>query len=334
MSRFQKIFLASAFVVIGFGVAKFLGQPVLPKQPVRPYFLSQLTQTDTSAPAIAGTNSSIRLLPKPSVPQFGVPAANSHAEVSELPRLAGTLAPVGDQTNREPRNLNLNSDPIAPASLGTSSNSFARLRDEAPRAIGVDPQSPATIRRLPSGDSDVPNIAPLNAGDTKVTSSDWPEPPLLRVGHTAGSPPDVTAVPASYVAPAIASVDTQSAPSSWPASELQQNSQQRIHIVSDGDSLERLASRYLSDPHRGREIYELNRAILMSPDILPIGAELRIPERETVSINNLQGPPPSSALIRPSDNVIVDGRSVVNAAAASSEPIIPRAQLAPPMMVQ
>ena len=32
MSRFQKIFLASALVVVGFGVAKFLGQPVLPTQ--------------------------------------------------------------------------------------------------------------------------------------------------------------------------------------------------------------------------------------------------------------------------------------------------------------
>lgn len=49
------------------------------------------------------------------------------------------------------------------------------------------------------------------------------------------------------------------------------------HVVADGDSLAKLAERYLGDAHRAREIYEANREAITSPDLLPIGAELRIP---------------------------------------------------------
>ena len=55
----------------------------------------------------------------------------------------------------------------------------------------------------------------------------------------------------------------------------------RTHIVIDGDSLQRLADRYLDDPARSDEIYQLNRDLLASPDLLPIGVELRIPDRRS-----------------------------------------------------
>lgn len=54
----------------------------------------------------------------------------------------------------------------------------------------------------------------------------------------------------------------------------------RTHIVIDGDTLTRLADRYLDDPQRSPEIYRLNRDILTNPELLPIGVELRIPARE------------------------------------------------------
>jgi hypothetical protein len=53
----------------------------------------------------------------------------------------------------------------------------------------------------------------------------------------------------------------------------------RTHIVIDGDSLAKLADRYLDDPALGNEIYEMNRNVLANPELLPIGVELRIPER-------------------------------------------------------
>ena len=50
-----------------------------------------------------------------------------------------------------------------------------------------------------------------------------------------------------------------------------------VHVVSDGDTLEKLAQRYLGDEARALEIFELNRNTLVNPHQLPIEAELRIP---------------------------------------------------------
>ncbi len=54
---------------------------------------------------------------------------------------------------------------------------------------------------------------------------------------------------------------------------------QRRHRVEDGDTLTRLAVHYLGSADAYRQIYDLNRDVLDSPDLLPIGAELRIPAR-------------------------------------------------------
>lgn len=61
-----------------------------------------------------------------------------------------------------------------------------------------------------------------------------------------------------------------------PPSELPE----RTHVVHSGDSLERLAKRYLGDEGRAIEIFDLNREILENPHLLPIGAELKIPIAE------------------------------------------------------
>lgn len=53
--------------------------------------------------------------------------------------------------------------------------------------------------------------------------------------------------------------------------------QQRTHRIVDGDTLPDLAQRYLGDRSRALEIFEVNRHILPSPEILPIGQEITIP---------------------------------------------------------
>lgn len=53
----------------------------------------------------------------------------------------------------------------------------------------------------------------------------------------------------------------------------------REHRIVDGDTLERLAERYLGDRLRAEEIFELNRDRLRDPNILPVGRRLRIPQR-------------------------------------------------------
>jgi nucleoid-associated protein YgaU len=54
-------------------------------------------------------------------------------------------------------------------------------------------------------------------------------------------------------------------------------SHERVHVVHEGDSLDRLAKRYLGDEGRALEIYDANRELLKNPHVLPLGAELRIP---------------------------------------------------------
>ena len=51
----------------------------------------------------------------------------------------------------------------------------------------------------------------------------------------------------------------------------------RYHRIQDGDTLRALAERYLGDAGQDKAIYKLNRSILVSPDLLPLGQTLRIP---------------------------------------------------------
>jgi len=55
---------------------------------------------------------------------------------------------------------------------------------------------------------------------------------------------------------------------------------EEMHTIVDGDTLASLAEHYLGSSTRQMEIYELNKDMLTSPDLLPIGTTLRIPPRQ------------------------------------------------------
>ena len=73
-----------------------------------------------------------------------------------------------------------------------------------------------------------------------------------------------------------------------------------IHIVRDGDTLSDLARGYLGSSSRYMEIFEANRDILRSAELLPIGAGLRIPtakapwSREAAPQGTVAAPPTST----------------------------------------
>jgi hypothetical protein len=52
----------------------------------------------------------------------------------------------------------------------------------------------------------------------------------------------------------------------------------RTHVIRPGDTLSGLASHYLGSSARYREIYDLNRKVLKSPDDLPDGVTIVIPD--------------------------------------------------------
>lgn len=58
---------------------------------------------------------------------------------------------------------------------------------------------------------------------------------------------------------------------------FEEPSSARTHVVTDGDTLPKLAERYLGAAGRWPELYQANRAVLNDPDLLPIGARLVAP---------------------------------------------------------
>jgi nucleoid-associated protein YgaU len=54
------------------------------------------------------------------------------------------------------------------------------------------------------------------------------------------------------------------------------------HKIADGDTLPALAERYLGSANRAMEIFEANRGVLASPQLLPIGVELKLPPRQVL----------------------------------------------------
>lgn len=57
----------------------------------------------------------------------------------------------------------------------------------------------------------------------------------------------------------------------------------RRHRVQDGDTLSELALKYLGSAERYHEIVDANRQVLSSPDLLPVGVELTIPDRGEIA---------------------------------------------------
>jgi nucleoid-associated protein YgaU len=53
----------------------------------------------------------------------------------------------------------------------------------------------------------------------------------------------------------------------------------RQYTLRDGDTLEKLAERFLGSRARSAEIYEANRRQLARPDLLPVGTTIMIPPR-------------------------------------------------------
>lgn len=338
MSRFQKIFFASVLVIVGFSVAKFLGQPVLPKQVAQalqaPRFLTPVGDQPVAWDVgSAQITTGVRLLPDMSAARSGVPAASDVAVAPEPPRLGNAIAPVAAtsenaDTSAPPRMLDFG--PVTSTPIGESGASRARLRNEAPRSVGIDPQSPAAIHRAPP--VDVAGSSPYKVPDTMPASTNpWIAPQLMNAGYADRGSSQQNAIPASYVMPGNQTPESQFAPPPWPVPE--EAPEPKTHIVSDGDSLERLATRYLADPKRSREIFELNRDLLTSPDLLPIGTELKIPDRVVTNSWDRRSYQPSPIAAQSAREI---ARPSVAPAQPSAVPqgIIPRAQLAAPVMVQ
>jgi nucleoid-associated protein YgaU len=126
---------------------------------------------------------------------------------------------------------------------------------------------------------------------TPVQQPALPKAMLLKP-LSSGEPPPVLAK--EYPGDAAADPQDWTSPAGLHASGPKgEGRSPRVHKIADGDTLRGLAERYLGSAARFLEIYEANRGLLSSPEILPIGAALRIPARQR------QGPSPSNFMPKP-----------------------------------
>ena len=72
----------------------------------------------------------------------------------------------------------------------------------------------------------------------------------------------------------------------------------QTHRIQDGDTLSKLAAKYLGSANREREIFEMNRDVLETPDLLPIGIDILIPSRTAVVTPVGLGEEPLAPVIR------------------------------------
>ena len=127
--------------------------------------------------------------------------------------------------------------------------------------------------------AEIPTRAPV-----RKTVAEQPAPALVSPVDLATTPPEL--------APQFAGIEglaPRPAPSLPAAPEPRLDELPREHRLVDGDTLQRLAQRYLGDPQRWPEIQVENSALLTNPAVLPIGRTVRIPPRtrrwETSGVN-------------------------------------------------
>jgi len=147
----------------------------------------------------------------------------------------------------------------------------------------ADPPAPGVSERLvlrkqgaPSSEAAPGLAAPGTPRDRPARPAETAKktPAVLTPADPGPSPPSLAR---TYPRPHPIE-SSRREPSSGPAPPRAGTPQTTVwtHRIADGDTLQGLAQRYLGRAGRAGEIYEANRDVLSRPDILPIGAELKI----------------------------------------------------------
>jgi hypothetical protein len=142
------------------------------------------------------------------------------------------------------------------------------LADVSP-AVGLEPPPPPPVTvQAPR--------TPL-----RVETQDQPLAPTLE---TLGSPPQMPEMYQALLRTSAEPASTLASRSRRPDwadhSSTARRRRPKEHRIVDGDTLPALAERYLGDAARADELFERNRDILPSRDLLPVGRRIQIPHSE------------------------------------------------------
>jgi nucleoid-associated protein YgaU len=142
---------------------------------------------------------------------------------------------------------------------------------EEPLLIGARLDAAAAAERIRRGD----RFPPLGRGSAAAASGSRPAVVVTPSDRPEAPPPLASDFPQTdRQANARWGQSLESMlPTAMPAD------QPTTHRIIDGDTLPALAQRYLGSAARAGEIFEANRGVLLDPELLPIGVELKIPSR-------------------------------------------------------
>jgi hypothetical protein len=166
--------------------------------------------------------------------------------------------------------------PAATAPSGTAPAGFAMPRLNIPPPPGYPPfpaNAPpiaANENRAPTRGDDRTGVHPdRQASGNALTSS------VAATSTISGSRPEPSS--AAELQPVVTSrSDGGQVPPNSPAENLPPPQRWLLHTISDGDSLPALSRRYFGAEDRWQVIFNDNSDLLTDPELLPIGAKLRI----------------------------------------------------------
>lgn len=194
----------------------------------------------------------------------------------------------------------------------------------APRADYAPP--PAPDRLPPVAMAVVAQTPDMNG--TYRSTLQVPPPPLLD----AQAPPPMTAAWAT-AAPQAATVAAGVAASEPSAS---------TYVIRDGDDLASISARFYGHPAAAAALWAANRDLIPNPDLLPIGAEIRLPppwavpgiaSSQTGGVRSIEPPPtgvsPRHVEALPASAAWLEGRQPPPPAAVRSGPAASTVRLAP-----
>lgn len=222
----------------------------------------------------------------------------SHEAQPKPPEKPTHFPKIGRQSTRD-HNAHVDDKSAGPA------EQVAVAEESAANAQTLAAKTPVATPKCSEGDPPRPCDPPRNglAADTESSSAArFPLPKLaIRPGHRFALPDPIEpdpfstpeespsmAPPGDQLEAAAPDSDDQIAADDAPPDAL-------IHQVQPGDTLPKLAERYLGDRDKYRAIFEANSQILPDPRLLPIGVDLAIPAFAAANITDKR---PN----RPSDN--------------------------------
>jgi nucleoid-associated protein YgaU len=248
--RRKKLALAAAILLVGAGAALYF-------------------RIDRSGEATGSSSATIG----PKLPVNDPPGGGT-SDVQE-PKLAGHIEPYTAQ--KAPSETPSASQLDTPAALGTAGTrpltGVSTASPEAHLLKGPPLATPVDASAMSASSLAAPSLAAPSLAAPSLTAPSLAAPSLAAEPGGSALKWQTVRRPADAVSMSIdealrADDHRQAAVAATPA---------RRHKIVDGDTLARLAHRYLGTETRSIDLFEYNRDVLATPELLPIGKELRIP---------------------------------------------------------